>query len=82
LMEKPVIATRVGGIPELMIDGETGFLVNQGDHEDLIQKIQLLFNDQGMRKNMGVLGRKFVEKNFSWDNIAKQFKIIANQYVT
>ena len=81
-MEKPVIATRVGGIPELMIDGETGFLVNQGDHEDLIQKIQLLFNDQGMRKNMGVLGRKFVEKNFSWDNIAKQFKIIANQYVT
>lgn len=81
LMQKPVIATKVGGIPELMIDGKTGFLVNQGDHEDLIQKIQLLFNDQNMSKNMGILGRKFVEENFSWDFIAKQFKIIAKQYV-
>ena len=82
LMEKPIIATRVGGIPELMIDGKTGYLVNQGDHEDLIQKIQLLFNDQSLCKNMGISGRKFVEENFSWDNIAKQFKIIASQYVT
>ena len=82
LMQKPVIATKVGGIPELMINGKTGFLVNQGDHEDLIQKIQLLINDQNMAKNMGIEGRKFVEENFSWDSIAKQFKIIASQYVT
>jgi len=81
LMQKPVIATRVGGIPELMIDGKTGFLVKQGNHEDLIQKIQLLFNDQSLCKNMGISGKKFVEENFSWENIANQFKIIANQYV-
>ncbi len=81
LMQKPVIATKVGGIPELMIDKKTGFLVNQGDANDLIQKIQLLIDDQLMSKSMGIGGKKFVEDNFSWDTIAKQFKIIAEQYV-
>jgi glycosyltransferase involved in cell wall biosynthesis len=81
LMQKPVIATKVGGIPELMIDGKTGFLVNQGDHEDLIKKIQVLFNDQKKSQDMGIAGKIFVEENFSWDIIAKQFKMIAKQYV-
>ena len=81
LMQKPVIATKVGGIPELMIDTKTGFLIKQGDHNDLIEKIQLLINDENLSKKMGNEGKKFVEENFSWDNIAKQFKIIANQYI-
>ena len=38
LMEKPVIATNIGGIPELIEDGKTGFLIETGNHEDLIKK--------------------------------------------
>ena len=73
LMKKPVIATNVGGIPELMKDNETGFLVEKGNSEELIKKISLLINDKEKRKEMGENGRKFVEENFSWDKIAKEF---------
>ena len=73
LMGKPVIATNVGGIPELMEDGKTGFLVEKGNSEDLIEKISLLINDQDKARQMGIEGRKFVEKNFSWEKIAKDF---------
>ncbi len=81
LMQKPVIATKVGGIPELMIDTKTGYLVEKGNIEDLIEKIQLIMNDEKKREELGKAGKKFVEENFSWDIIAKQFKIIAKQYV-
>jgi len=81
LMQKPVIATKVGGIPELMIDMKTGYLVEKGSTEDLIEKIQLIMNDKTQRGELGNSGKKFVEENFSWDIIAKQFKIIAKQYV-
>ena len=46
LMEKPVIATNVGGNSEIMKDGETGFLVREGNQKDIIEKISLLLNDE------------------------------------
>ena len=73
LMKKPVVATNVGGIPELMKDKETGFLVEKGNAEELIKKLTILIEDKEKRKNMGNAGRKFVEDNFSWDKIAKDF---------
>lgn len=77
LMEKPVIATNVGGIPELMKDSETGFLVQKGDQHGLIEKITILLADPKKAEQMGKAGRKFVFENFSWEIIAKQFlKII------
>jgi len=73
LMRKPVVATDVGGIPELMKDNETGFLVEKGNAEEWIEKLSLLINDEHKRKTMGEEGRKFVEENFSWEKIAKEF---------
>jgi len=73
LMKKPVVATRVGGIPELMKDGETGFLVEKGDYKGWINKLSVLLNDDKKARKMGDSGRKFVEQNFSWDIIAKNF---------
>jgi glycosyltransferase involved in cell wall biosynthesis len=72
-MKKPVVATNVGGIPELMKDNETGFLVEKGNSEELIEKLSILIDDKQKRENMGNNGRKFVEENFSWDKIAKEF---------
>ena len=71
LMKKPVIATSVGGIPELMKDGETGFLVRKNDDADIIEKISILMNDQTMQ--FGEIGREFVSKNFSWEKISEDF---------
>ena len=73
LMEKPVIATKAGGIPEMMNHEKTGFLVEEGNSKDLIEKIQILLNDQNMSKEMGKEGRQFVIENFSWEVIAKRF---------
>jgi len=73
LMKKPVIATNVGGIPELMKDKETGFLIEKGNHKDWVDKVTLLINDKKLAEVMGSAGRKFVEENFNWEKMAKKF---------
>ena len=50
LMKKPVIATNVGGIPELMKDKETGYLVKKGSSQELIDKLNILFSDSEKAK--------------------------------
>ena len=81
LMEKPVIATNIGGIPELIEDGNTGFLVETGDYEDLIKKINQIVAEPVTANNMGSKGKKIMQKNFNWDNIAKKFVMILNQNI-
>jgi glycosyltransferase involved in cell wall biosynthesis len=54
----PVIATRVGGIPEVVREGETGMLVEVGDVDGLAAAIQTLVNDPALRVAMGVAGRR------------------------
>ena len=73
LMEKPVIATNAGGIPEMMDDKKTGFLLKEGNTEDLIEKISVLLQDKELASSMGKAGREFVINTFSWDIIATRF---------
>ena len=73
LMKKPVIATNVGGNPEMMIDGKTGFLVEQGNHEQIIARLSLLLADKELSKKMGNDGRKFIEDTFNWEAATKLF---------
>ena len=80
LMEKPVVATRVGGIPELMDNNKSGFLVEKGNYKGLIEKLSILINDPNKAKEMGVYGRYFVIKNFSWKVITKNFINILECY--
>ena len=79
LMEKPIIATDVGGIPELMREQETGFLVKKGDSQNLLEKISLLLNDKNKSVRFGRAGRNFVENNFNWKKIAKEFTKIVSR---
>ncbi|MBI2005994.1 MAG: glycosyltransferase, partial [Nitrosopumilales archaeon] len=81
LMQKPVVATSVGGIPELMQNNETGFLVEKQNSDEIIEKINTLVNNDDQRKQMGILGRSFIEKNFKWEIIAKRFSDIMNSYL-
>ena len=73
LMKKPVIATNVGGIPELMKDGETGFLIKKADPEELFEKLSMLLNNLEEAKKMGEKGKEFVKNNFNWDKICNDF---------
>ena len=58
-MERPVVATRAGGIPDTMRDGLTGMLVEPGDAEGWIRAISELLGDQGRAREMGRRGREF-----------------------
>jgi glycosyltransferase involved in cell wall biosynthesis len=62
--EKPVVATRVGGIPEVVEDGKTGFLVPRRDAAALAEKFVLLARDQQLRRRMGLAGRARAESLF------------------
>jgi glycosyltransferase involved in cell wall biosynthesis len=64
-MGKPVIASNLGGLPELVEDGKTGILFEAGDIENLRKKIKHLYAHPYDIRTMGLTARLFVEKNFS-----------------
>lgn len=72
-MEKTVVATRVGGIPDLINNGENGFLVEPHNPEVLAQKIKELIENKELREKFGKAGRKFVSENFGWNDGIKKF---------
>ena len=55
---KPVIASRIGGIPEIVEDGVTGLLFEPGNPDDLAEKIRYLWDNADLCKKMGVAGRQ------------------------
>jgi len=73
---KPLIGTQVGGIPELIEDGTTGFLVPPGDPAILAQKMQLLLEDGDLRKRMGLAGRKSAERKFDLKKNVKDVLVL------
>lgn len=76
LMKKSVIATEVGGIPELVINNKTGLLVQEGDHEKIIESILKLLNDTDFAKKIAETGHNVIQETYSWENIAKKFETI------
>ena len=72
-MEKPVVATNVGGIPDLINNGENGFLVEPHNSEMLAQKIKELMENKELREKFGKAGREFVSKNYEWNDGIKKF---------
>ena len=63
--KKPVVATRVGGIPEIVEHGVNGFLVKKDDLDAMVKFTQELIDNSQLREEMGRKGRKLVEKKFS-----------------
>ncbi len=63
---RPVIATRVGGIPEVVSDRDTGVLVPPDDVEALADAVVELARDERLRQTMGRAGHRYAEDNYSW----------------
>jgi glycosyltransferase involved in cell wall biosynthesis len=69
---KPVVTTRVGGIPELVQDYESGYLVNRGDTKTMSNKVLTLLNDASLREYMGSKGKTIARQKFNLrNNVAK-----------
>jgi len=68
----PVVATRVGGTPERVREGETGFLVEPGDARALADALLKLMRDPALARRMGAAGRRFVLEEFTWAATARR----------
>ena len=76
-MKKPIISTRVGGIPEMIYDKETGFLADEGDYQTWIESIKSLLNNKELAEKLGNNARELLLEKFNWDVVAKKFLVAA-----
>ena len=70
---RAVVATRVGGIPETVVDGETGLLTRVADPVDLADKLVALLNDPARAAAMGRRGRARAVAEFTWQRVAARY---------
>jgi glycosyltransferase involved in cell wall biosynthesis len=68
----PVVASRTGGVPEVVRDGETGFLVPPGDVTELHDRIGLLLRNRRLARRMGRTARALVLDRFTWQTTAQR----------
>ena len=68
----PVIASRTGGVPEVVVDGETGFLVPPGDVGELRDRIERLLRDVALARRLGEAARELVLEHFTWERTARR----------
>ncbi|MBP9665172.1 MAG: N-acetyl-alpha-D-glucosaminyl L-malate synthase BshA, partial [Pyrinomonadaceae bacterium] len=71
--EAPVVATRIGGIPEVVTDGESGYLSNVGDVEKMSADTLRLLGDEDLRRSFGRKGRELAVERYSTDKIIPQY---------
>ncbi len=72
LMEKPVLGSRVGGIPEIIYDGYTGWSIPNENTAQWVDRIRVLLQDGKLSRRLGSQGRRWVSQNFGWATIASQ----------
>jgi glycosyltransferase involved in cell wall biosynthesis len=68
---KPVIASKIYGIPEVIVEGETGFMVPPRDVDSLYAAMRKVFENPGLCRRMGAAGRRRVESSFSLERMVR-----------
>lgn len=71
---KPVVGSDAGGVPEIVINGETGLLYEMGNDVEMAEKIMRLIENKDVAKKMGLTGRERVERMFDKDVLCKRFE--------
>jgi glycosyltransferase involved in cell wall biosynthesis len=79
--QTPCVASNVGGIPDVIVDGVNGFLVEAGDPTALADRIQELTANDKLRREMGRQGRWFVKERFSWQSKASELRNVYKELV-
>lgn len=79
---KPVLSTRVGGIPDLVLDGVNGFLFDIGETKEVVSKLSLFIEDQGLAREMGRKGRERIDKFFNISKVTALHQKVATELNT
>jgi glycosyltransferase involved in cell wall biosynthesis len=70
---RPVVASNVGGVPEVVVDGVTGLVVPVGDRQALADALAALLQDPARRRAMGLAGRRRYEERFTLERMAEAY---------
>ncbi|MCA1060805.1 glycosyltransferase [Rossellomorea aquimaris] len=77
----PVVATNVGGLPDVVIDDQTGYIVPSKNPEAIAEKLFHLYSDASRRKRLGENGRKHVITHYDWQENSKRMSDLYNEIV-
>ena len=77
----PCVASRVGGVPELITDGETGFLFESGDYRELACKIQTVRQNRDLARLLGTRAQRKVQEEFSVEKMVRAYENLYNSMV-
>ena len=79
-MERPVVASSLGQIKEVIVHGKNGLLVKPGDSDGLVNEVLQLVQNPSYRRELGKNGRKTIEANYTWKrNVEKVMEIACGQ---
>lgn len=73
VLGKPVVATQGGGTAELVLDGEVGYVIPPADVEALVEKLQMLLNDDQLAQQLGSAGKARIYEHFNLDRMAEEY---------
>lgn len=77
----PVVATKVGGNPEVVVEGQTGFLIPEGNMSLFVDRLVALLKDRDLRRRMGKMGQRRVREEFTLEKTANQYTEVYEQLV-
>jgi len=80
--EVPVVATRVGGIPEVVVDGEGGYLTEVGDTSDMAARILHLIDHPDEARKMGQSGRRRALEKFDQESVVARYESLYQEVLT
>lgn len=78
--EKPVVVSDIGGLSEIVIDGQTGIIVSPRNSEKTAEAIEKLIFNPNLRNNLGRNGRERVKKFYEWDNCIEKMTNVYKKY--
>lgn len=77
----PVIATKVGEVPQIVLDGKTGILIKRKDVDSLVSAIEKLVDNPMLAKEMGEAGRKRMEEEYNWETICRKVETFCKETI-
>jgi glycosyltransferase involved in cell wall biosynthesis len=81
-MGRPCVSFALDGAPEVVLDGETGYLAEPGDSAGLAEAIARLLSDPGLRARMGAAGRRLVDPAFRAETMVREIAALYDELLT